>query len=243
MINKNQAIRILNAGLKTGADYAEIYIEEKDSFGVSIENGKVESSAVNHSYGAGVRLLNKLQSVYGYTNEVNEKSLTKLIENLSNSFNQKQCIKVDNLVTKKPKNLSKVEQSFSTLDDNIIIDYLKEGEKILREYDKRVVRTQASFSYSVTKVQIATTKGTNYIDYKERGRIIDNSFCPPFRFGIKFVVVWFLVLKFLLYRLCMYGLHHILPKRHVRFALRNRRRKHWPFLNYQFPTRVLWCLL
>ena len=62
MINKNQAIRILNSGLQTGADYAEIYIEEKDSFSVVVENGKVESSAIRRSYGAGIRLLNKLQS-------------------------------------------------------------------------------------------------------------------------------------------------------------------------------------
>ena len=46
MINKNQAIRILNSGLTTGADYAEIYIEEKDTFSVSIENGKVEGAAI-----------------------------------------------------------------------------------------------------------------------------------------------------------------------------------------------------
>lgn len=170
MINKNQAIRILNCGLTTGADYAEIYIEEKDTYGVVIENGKVENSAISHSYGAGIRLLNKLQSVYGYTNEVNEKSLTKLIQNLSNSFHEKQCLKVENLVTKKAKNLSHVEQSFSSIDDNMIIDYLKKGERILREFDKRIVRTTASFSYSITKVQIVSTKGINHLDYKERGR-------------------------------------------------------------------------
>ena len=170
MINKNQAIRILNSGLKTGADYAEIYIEEKDTFAVVIENGKVENTGIHHSYGAGIRLLHKLQSVYGYTNEVNEKSLTKLIENLSNSFNEKQCIKVEELKTKKAKNTSKIEQSFSTINDNIIIDYLRKGEKILREFDKRIVRTNVSLSYSITKVQIVSTKGVNHLDYKERAR-------------------------------------------------------------------------
>ena len=123
MINKNQAIRILNSGLTTGADYAEIYIEEKDTFAVVVENGKVENTAVRHSYGAGIRLLNKLQSVYGYTNEVNEKSLTKLIQNLSNSFHDKQVLTVEKLVTKKAKNLSNIENSFSTIDDKLIIDY------------------------------------------------------------------------------------------------------------------------
>ena len=146
MISKNQAIRILNSGLTTGADYAEIYIEEKDTFAVSIENGKVENSAIRHSYGAGIRLLNKLQSVYGYTNEITEKSLTKLLQNLSNSFHEKQCLKVEKLVTKKAKDLSVVEQSFSAVDDNKIIEYLKKGEKILREFDKRIVRTSAVFS-------------------------------------------------------------------------------------------------
>ena len=170
MISKNQALRILNSGLSTGADYAEIYIEEKDTFTVVVENGKVENSAISRSYGAGIRLLNKLQSVYGYTNEVNEKSLTKLIQNLANSFHEKQCIFLDKLVTKKAKNLSVVNQSYLSTDDNKIINFLKKGEKVMREFDKRIVRTQFTFSYSITKVQIASTKGTNFLDEKERGR-------------------------------------------------------------------------
>ena len=170
MISKNQAIRILNSGLHTGADYAEIFIEEKDTFGVTVENGKVESSAIRHSYGAGIRLLNKLQSVYGYTNEISEKALTKLIQNLSASFNDKPVLKVENLTTKKAKNLSPISQSFNELEDETIVNYLKKGEKVLREYDKRIVRTQVAFSYSISKIQLVNTKGFNNIDYKERGR-------------------------------------------------------------------------
>ena len=170
MINKNQAIRILNSGLKTGADYAEIYIEEKDTFAVVIENGKVENSGIRHSYGAGIRLLNKLQSVYGYTNEVNEKSLTKLIENLSSSFHDKQVLSVDNLTTKKAKNISKIEESFANIEDKTIIEYLRKGEKVLREVDPRIVRTNVSFNYTISRIQIASTKGFNLIDYKERAR-------------------------------------------------------------------------
>ena len=170
MINKNQAIRILNAGLKTGADYAEIYIEEKDNFSVVVENGKVENSGIRHSYGAGIRLLNKLQSVYGYTNEVNEKSLTKLIENLSNSFHDKQVLSVDKLVTKKAKNISLIENSFSSVDDKTLVDYLKKGDEAMKKVDQRIVRREVSFVYSISRIQLINTKGFNNIDYKERGR-------------------------------------------------------------------------
>ena len=170
MISKSQAIRILNSGLKTGADYAEIYIEEKDTFAVVVENGKVDNTAIKHSYGAGIRLLNKLQSVYGYTNEVNEKGLTKLAENLANSFHEKQVVFVDKLTSKNAHNLSKIEKSFSTLDDKKIIDYLKIGDQTLEKVDKRIVRRELSFNYSISKVQIINTKGFNHIDYKERAR-------------------------------------------------------------------------
>ena len=89
MISKSQAISILNAGLATGADYAEIFIEDKISHSILVENGKVDSSALGRTYGAGVRLLKGLQSVYGYTNEITAKSLIKLIESLSKSFSDK----------------------------------------------------------------------------------------------------------------------------------------------------------
>jgi TldD protein len=170
MISKNQAIRILNAGLRTGADYAEIYIENKDTLAVVVENGKVDNTAIKHSYGAGIRLLNKFQSVYGYTNEVNEKGLTKLIENLSNSFHEKQVIFIDKLTTKNVHNLSKIENSFSNVPDKQIVDYLKLGDEALRKVDKRLVRRELSFNYSISKIQIINTKGFNYLDYKERAR-------------------------------------------------------------------------
>lgn len=170
MINKNQAVRVLNSGLKTGADYAEIYIEDKDTFAVIVENGKVDGSKISHSYGAGIRLLNKFQSVYGYTNDVTEKGLTKLIEDLSNSFHEKQQIFVDKLTTKKAKVVSEVKNSFASIDDKKITDFLKLGDTSLRKVDKRIVRTNLTFSYSISKIQLITTKGFIHLDYKERGR-------------------------------------------------------------------------
>ena len=170
MISKNQAIRILNAGLKTGADYAEIFIEDKDTVAIVVENGKVDNTAIKHSYGAGIRLLNKFQSVYGYTNEVNEKGLTQLIEDLSNSFHEKQIISVNKLSVKNAKSLSTIEKSFSTIPDKQIVDYLKLGDETLRKVDKRIVRSEVSFNYSISKIQLITTKGFIHNDYKERAR-------------------------------------------------------------------------
>ena len=170
MINKVQGLRIIQKGLLTGADYAEIFIEDKTTYSINVENGKVETSAINTTYGAGVRLLNKYQSVYGYTNEVNEKSLTELIVSLSKSFNEKQCVFVDKLTKKTAKNLSISEIPFSKVSDEEIINYLKSGEEVMRKFDKRIMRTTASFMHQFSKIQIINSKGFFISDEKERAR-------------------------------------------------------------------------
>ena len=171
MISKSVGLRVINKGLLTGADYAEIFIEDTENFSIVVENGKVETTSISHISGAGIRLLNKLQSVYGYTNDLSEKSLTKLCESLAKSFNDKQVLKVENLKTKKAKNISVCEQPYEETSDDKIIKYLKEGAKVLTEYDRRIVRTNVSFNYKISNIQIINSKGFNHIDKKERGRV------------------------------------------------------------------------
>lgn len=171
MISKSQAINILNAGLATGADYAEIFIEDKVSHSILVENGKVDSSALARTYGAGVRLLKDLQSVYGYTNEITVKSLTKLIESLSKSFSGNRVLTVENLKVKKVKNRSKSEIPFENVSDKEMVDYMKSGEEILRNFDKRIVRTRVSINHEKTKITLMNSKGFILKDEKERGRL------------------------------------------------------------------------
>ena len=81
MISKTTAIKVLNEALKTGADFAEIYVEQDEATSISMDNRKVETCNDTLTFGAGIRLLKDLQSVYGYTNDVTLKGLLALAEN------------------------------------------------------------------------------------------------------------------------------------------------------------------
>ena len=83
MISKKLAIDVLNEALSTGADYAEIFYEDSHSHGVTLENGKVETSSSNSLCGVGLRLLKNNQCVYGYTNDLSKKGLFALAASLS----------------------------------------------------------------------------------------------------------------------------------------------------------------
>lgn len=75
MISKSLALKVLNEGLSTGADFVEIYIEETNTNTIEMDNGEVKTINSGISFGAGIRLLKGLQSVYGYTNDVSLKGL------------------------------------------------------------------------------------------------------------------------------------------------------------------------
>ena len=48
MISKSQAIKLINLGLETGGDYAEIFIEDNQNHSIVIENGKILKTKSGH---------------------------------------------------------------------------------------------------------------------------------------------------------------------------------------------------
>lgn len=171
MINKKQAIEILNAGLSTGADFAEIFIEDKVSYSYSIENGKVNVATISNTFGAGLRLLNKLQSVYGYTNDVSLKSLLELATSLSKSFNEERKITVTDLKVKNIKNKHPHLKPHAEVSSEEKIAYLKRGDKVMSEYDSRIMRTQSGLNHYENNITIINSNGFIFKDKKERARM------------------------------------------------------------------------
>ena len=170
MINKKQAIEVLNECLATGADYAEIYIEETNSKSYATENGKVDSASVSKTHGAGIRLLNDLQSVYGYTNNIEKNGLLSLAKSLAASFNGEQRVKITNLKVKKVKNNHPHLRPYDEVSDEEKIAYLKKGDEAMN-IDEKIVRRAASLAHYTKKVTLINSKGFIFKDEKERGRL------------------------------------------------------------------------
>ena len=94
MINKKLAKRVLNKALSTGGDFAELFLEDTISNVVSRDAlDAINSANTGRVYGAGLRILKGLQSVYGYTNDLSVEGLLKLAESLSCRFEGKRVCK------------------------------------------------------------------------------------------------------------------------------------------------------
>ena len=173
MISKKLAIEVLNEMLETGADYAEIFYEESNANGVTIENGKVSSSSSGITSGAGLRLLKENQTVYGYTSDLTKKGLLALASSLNKSFNGKRILSVDNLEMIKGKNRNPVVKSYNDVPLQEKIDLVREGiDEIESMKDPRIVRYIGNFGNNHRFVAVFNSKGKWFKRETEFARLV-----------------------------------------------------------------------
>ncbi len=172
MISNKVAIQVLNTALATGGDFAEIFLEETYSNYLEVDSGKTQPPSSGVSYGAGIRILKKLQSVYGYTNDLSMKGLVKLAQQLSASFSGKQEIVIEKIEKVKIKNIHKIRKALGSVDTSEKIALLKKGDAIMRDYDKRIVRTIAVLVMNNRNIEIFNSDGKHFVDSQERVRFV-----------------------------------------------------------------------
>ena len=75
MLSKSVASEVLAKCLVTGGDFAEIFEEDSINNSISLVDGKVDDAIGGRSYGIGIRIFKRLNSVYAYTNNNSVESL------------------------------------------------------------------------------------------------------------------------------------------------------------------------
>ena len=138
MISKNLAKEVLNVCLSTGADFAEIFLEDTEIENIVLDNGNCETATNSVIYGAGIRLLNNLQSVYGYTNDISKKGLLALASSLSNSFNESRKLEVKSITTKRVSTKHQPEIDYKNISKEEKINYLLKGSNACKSYNHQI---------------------------------------------------------------------------------------------------------
>ena len=67
--------RVLTAGLERGADFAEVFVEEKRSSSALLDDGRVEELTSGRDRGAGIRVVVGESTGFAHTSDLSEQSL------------------------------------------------------------------------------------------------------------------------------------------------------------------------
>jgi TldD protein len=66
----------IERALRRGGDFAEVFVEDRESLGLRLEDGRIEQTSGGRETGAAVRLLSGERTYYAYSDAVDEAGLT-----------------------------------------------------------------------------------------------------------------------------------------------------------------------
>jgi TldD protein len=171
MLSKDILKEILNEALKTGGDFAEVYIEKSTLNSIQMTNGKIENVLSGRDFGAGIRIFSGYNSVYAYTNNVTREGLLKTAKDVSRGL-------------KSEKYLTSRELKEFVFDSSHPILYtpkeiqiskktaiVKNAYRAAKEYDKVISQVNVIYGDIDKDIYIANSEGLYTQDRRVRTRV------------------------------------------------------------------------
>ena len=75
MLNQNIAREVLQEAVRTGGDFAEIFVEDRIDNTLMMRSGRIETANTGRLHGAGVRVFSGTNAVYVHTNDTSREGL------------------------------------------------------------------------------------------------------------------------------------------------------------------------
>lgn len=161
----------LDVALSTGADFADIFVEDTYSSLLSVLNSKPEQAIVGQLYGAGIRLFFGHEIVYVTTNDLSEAGLVKAALNAARSRGQGAAKKAMPLTQVPFDSIHTFGEKPWESDRSQKLKWLHSIDQSARAHSSLVTQVEGSLNEKFQKVQIANSKGLMAYDERSYSRL------------------------------------------------------------------------
>ena len=159
MLSENTVKKILEHGLKQGADFTEVFVEDTVSSSINLLDQKIDEINSSNSFGIGVRLLYGNEAYYGYSSDTEEERLLKLTENLGQSGMDGQSGGIQPLENQSVEDKHHVAINPDTVSKSERAELLRNLDKITRSHDQDICQVNANMAEKKRSVLIANSEG------------------------------------------------------------------------------------
>ncbi|MBQ4640902.1 MAG: TldD/PmbA family protein [Clostridia bacterium] len=158
MLTEQLAAKVLAEAVKTGGDFAEIFLEDRLNHSLSMLSGKVETVYSLRLHGAGVRVFSGTQGIYVYTNDTSEAGLIACARRAAGAIRDGKGAAITPLSWQDTPSIHPILQRPDQVKTAKKVEKMRAAQAALKQYDEL---TQAAISYSdsVQRVWIANTEG------------------------------------------------------------------------------------
>lgn len=163
--------KALDAALSTGADFADIFLEDTYSSQLSVLNSKPEQAIVGQLYGAGIRLFFGHEIVYVTTNDLSEAGLVKAALNAAQSRGKGIAHKSSPLVQASFDSLHTYGEKPWEMNRERKFKWMNSIDQYSRNRHSAVTQVDVGLNEKFQKIQIANSRGLVAYDERAYSRI------------------------------------------------------------------------
>jgi TldD protein len=152
--------RVLGAGLRTGADFSEVYVEDKRSSSANLDDGKVEQVTSGRDRGAGIRVVKGETTGYAHTADLSEGGLLAAAEAAAAAASQGGGGARIVALTRQPAHrVSDVAIAPDTIGKAAKVQLLLRADEAARGTGAAVVQVSAGYGDSRKRILVANSDG------------------------------------------------------------------------------------
>jgi TldD protein len=160
LIESETVARTLAAALGSGAEFAEVYAEDKRSTAVTLDDGRIEQLTSGRDRGAGIRVIKGDTTGFAHTSDLTEAGLAEAARAAAAAASQgtggvrtvaltPAARRVVNTIAKDPGQVPKASK----------VELLQRLNQVAREAGPQIVQVSASYADSRKRVLIANSDG------------------------------------------------------------------------------------
>jgi TldD protein len=150
---------VLEAALSNGADFAEVFLEDRYQSVISYLDGKVKDAISGKDWGAGVRVFYGHNAIYAYTNDLSRQGLldTAAIVAKAGSSDARHTRKP--FVTVTARQRQKIEIHPLDVPKTTKVALLAKADVAARAADPQITQVDVNIAEKVQRVRIANSEG------------------------------------------------------------------------------------
>ena len=172
MLERELVDEVLRAARRRGGSFAEVFVEEKRSTSIRLDDGKVEELATGLDRGAGVRVCLGTSYGYAYSNRLDREALLAAAEAASAALRDGEAGGIVDLQTPDARVVNTVDRPAHAVPAADKVAWLREIDDAARAFSPEVTQVVGMYGDSLQRVLIATSDGRWVEETRPRIRLV-----------------------------------------------------------------------
>jgi len=164
----------IERALRRGGDFAEVFVEDRDSLGLRLEDGRIEQTSGGRETGAAVRLLSGDHTYYAYSDAVDEAGLSAAADAVAAAVSAgvegPEVVDLGAVLSDPGKNPVRVPPADVAIARKALL--VRAGDEAARAASSEVVQATIGYGDTRQRVLIANSLGDLVYDDRTRTRFI-----------------------------------------------------------------------